>query len=64
MSIRPLLIAGLLLTAGCAHGEPGLPTCDGLARRPANPHGSVLDGTAVTPRTPPVPSPASSGGCA
>lgn len=64
MSIRLFLITSLLLTAGCAHGEPGLPTCDGSARRPANPHGSVLDGTAATPPAAPVPSPASGGGCA
>ena len=64
MSIRPLLIAGLLLTAGCAHREPGPPTCDGSARRPANPHGSVLDRTATPPPAAPVLSPASSGGCA
>ncbi len=40
----PFLIAALLpLIAGCAHlGADRLPTCDGQARRPANPHGSVL----------------------
>jgi len=49
MTLRLILITGLLL-AGCAHREPGLPTCDGAARRPANPHGSVL-----VPAPPPSP---------
>lgn len=40
----PFLIAALLLLiAGCAPlAADRLPTCDGQARRPANPHGSVL----------------------
>ena len=43
MTHRSLLLAGLLLLAACAHrGDIALPTCDGSARRPANPHGSVL----------------------
>lgn len=43
MTYRCLLFAGLILLGGCAHrGDPALPTCDGSARRPANPHGSVL----------------------
>jgi len=43
MTYRPLLFAGLMLLGACAHrGDPALPTCDGSARRPANPHGSVL----------------------
>lgn len=67
MSIRPILIASLLPAAGCAHGEPPLPTCDGSARRPANPHGSVLDGTAPSTAAEPAPAPArdpAGGGCA
>lgn len=63
MSIRPILIASILLAAGCAHGEPPLPTCDGSARRPANPHGSVLDGTAAPAAPAATPAPAG-GGCA
>ena len=42
MPIRPLLFAFALLGAGCAHPERPLPICDGAARRPANPHGSIL----------------------
>ena len=43
MTHRSLLLAGLILLGACAHrGDPALPTCDGSARRPANPHGSVL----------------------
>ena len=43
MTHRSLLLAGLMLLGACAHrGDPALPTCDGTARRPANPHGSVL----------------------
>jgi hypothetical protein len=51
MTHRSLLLAGLILLGACAHrGDPALPTCDGTARRPANPHGSVL-----TPRAEPRP---------
>ena len=43
MTYRSLLFAGLMLLGACAHrGDPALPTCDGSARRPANPYGSVL----------------------
>jgi len=42
MSIRPLLFTVALLGAGCARPEAPLPICDGAARRPANPHGSIL----------------------
>ncbi|WP_303699550.1 hypothetical protein [Brevundimonas naejangsanensis] len=40
----PLLLAALLpLVGGCASlTADGLPVCDGQARRPANPYGSVL----------------------
>lgn len=63
MSIRTLLIASVLLTAACAHREPALPVCDGSARRPANPHGSILDGTTV-PAAPATAPAAPTGGCA
>ena len=64
MTYRSLLLAGLLLLAACAHrGDPALPICDGSARRPANPHGSVL-----TPRVERQPAEAAvdaaTGGCA
>jgi len=43
MRIPLLLIALLLPAAGCAPVTADrLPVCDGRARRPANPHGSVL----------------------
>ncbi len=65
MSIRTLVIASVLLTAACAHRGPDLPVCDGSARRPANPHGSILDGTAVPDPAPPSTAPdAPAGGCA
>ncbi|MBA4807705.1 hypothetical protein [Brevundimonas sp.] len=68
MIYRSLLFAGLVLLGGCAHrSDPALPTCDGSARRPANPHGSVL-----APRAEPRPAEAPvdvgadarTGGCA
>ncbi|MNV34136.1 hypothetical protein D3C71_1255420 [compost metagenome] len=64
MTYRSLLFAGLVLLGACAHrGDPALPTCDGSARRPANPHGSVL-----APQTQPHPVPEAispdAGGCA
>ncbi|WP_298123375.1 hypothetical protein [Brevundimonas sp.] len=68
MTHRSLLLAGLILLGACAHrGDPALPTCDGSARRPANPHGSVL-----TPQAEPRPAEAAveavphagTGGCA
>lgn len=47
MSLRLLLpfvcILGTCTLGGCASlPDPVLPTCDGAARRPANPHGSIL----------------------
>ncbi|MET3835202.1 hypothetical protein ABIB58_000521 [Brevundimonas sp. UYEF29] len=47
-----LLLAALLpLVGGCASlTADRLPVCDGQARRPANPHGSVL-----LPAAPPAP---------
>lgn len=66
-----LLLAALVLLSACAHGEPRLPRCDGLARRPANPHGSILTeaATPLTPAAPPtvpasVEPPSAAGGCA
>lgn len=63
MTYRPILLAVLMLLSACAHqGDPALPICDGSARRPANPHGSVL-----TPRSEPQPAEAidaDAGGCA
>ena len=64
MTHRFPLLAGLMLLAACAHrGDPPLPTCDGSARHPANPHGSVL---APQTEPPSVPEALSShtGGCA
>lgn len=42
MTLRPLILGLAALVSACAHGDPALPVCDGLARRPANPRGSVL----------------------
>lgn len=47
MSLRFLLpficALGACALGGCASlSGPDLPTCDGTARRPANPHGSIL----------------------
>ena len=64
MTHRSLLLAGLILLGACAHrGDPALPTCDGSARRPANPHGSVF---APQTEAPSVPEAVSwdTGGCA
>lgn len=48
MSLRFLLLAACAL-GGCASlSGPDLPNCDGTARRPANPHGSVLSPTPAT----------------
>ncbi|MGX5636854.1 hypothetical protein ACWKV8_10760 [Brevundimonas diminuta ATCC 11568] len=71
----PLLLAALLpLVGGCASlTADRLPVCDGQARRPANPHGSVLLPPAVEqpvglPVDPAEPSDSSTdiatGGCA
>jgi hypothetical protein len=51
MTLRPLILGLAALVSACAHGDPDLPVCDGLDRRPANPHGSVL----AAPPTSPVP---------
>ncbi|QTN20862.1 hypothetical protein HZ989_07410 [Brevundimonas sp. AJA228-03] len=64
MTYRFLLLAGLLLLGACAHrGDPALPTCDGSARRPANPHGSVLAPQAAPQPTEPAIG-SGAGGCA
>lgn len=39
---RPASFIALILLASCAHRTDGLPRCDGLHRRPANPNGSIL----------------------
>jgi len=65
MSLRPLLLIAFAI-GGCASlSSPDLSTCDGAARRPANPHGSILSpapapmtAADVGARTPPP------GGCA
>jgi hypothetical protein len=72
MSFRILLRFTCLLGAGalssCASlSSPDLPTCDGTARRPGNPHGSVLSpAPAATPQaaTTTQALPAQTGGCA
>ena len=64
MTYRSLLLAGLMLLGACAHqGDPALPTCDGSARRPANPHGSVLAPEAAPPSAEAA-ADAGTGGCA
>ena len=43
-----LVIALAIASAGCASpGGGALPVCDGKHRRPANPHGSVVDPAAA-----------------
>lgn len=65
MISRFLLVALALAAAGCAHRDPATPVCDGLARRPANPHGSVLVPDTGPPVLPASATPAAgSGGCA
>ena len=72
MSLRFLLPFACLLGAcalgGCASlPGPDLPTCDGTARRPANPHGSVLSPTRATSPLAVAatePGPGQAGGCA
>ncbi|MBB5746551.1 hypothetical protein [Brevundimonas variabilis] len=64
MIARLILIAGLILVSGCVHrGGSDLPTCDGSARRPANPHGSVLAPQAEPRPASPVLMPGAAGGC-
>ena len=48
MSLRFLLLAACAL-GGCASlSGPDLPTCDGTARRTANPYGSILSPDTTT----------------
>nr|MCB7500924.1 hypothetical protein [Enterobacter roggenkampii] len=66
--LRFACLLGACALSGCASlSSPGLTTCDGTARRPANPHGSVLspDPTA-TPQaaTTTKVDPSQTGGCA
>jgi hypothetical protein len=64
MTYRSILLAGLMLLGACAHrGDPALPTCDGSARRPANPHGSVL-APQTEPQSVPQAVTSDTGGCA
>jgi hypothetical protein len=64
MTYRSFLLAGLMLLGACAHrGDPALPTCDGSARRPANPHGSVLAPHTASPQAEAA-ADAETGGCA
>lgn len=75
MTHRLILMLACAALGGCAGlARPDLPVCDGAARRPANPHGSILM-SPLTPApvlpTPPTGSPAAptspgavTGGCA
>lgn len=62
----PRLLFACLALGGCATSDaPSLPICDGAARRPANPHGSILAPAAPpTPDQPVEPTAPPSGGCA
>ena len=70
----PLLLAALLpLVGGCAPlTADHLPVCDGQARRPATPYGSVLlppapaapEAAADTAESPELPTNGATGGCA
>jgi len=51
MTHRLILMLACAALGGCAGlARPDLPVCDGAARRPANPHGSIL-------MSPPAPTP-------
>jgi len=67
MSLRLVMIAACVL-GGCASlSVPDLPVCDGRARRPANPHGSILSPDTAMPSrvTPAAPAEnTATGGCA
>lgn len=68
MTPRLILMLACAALGGCAGlSRPDLPTCDGSARRPANPHGSILVPSATTqapPTSSPTAAPLSAGGCA
>lgn len=72
MSHRLILMLACAVLGGCAGLHPDLPVCDGTARRPANPHGSILmSPPAPASPAPPTGSPAAptspgavTGGCA
>ena len=63
MSPRLLPTFAALALAGCAASAQRLPVCDGQARRPANPSGSVLAPTAVVSGPSSAPLPASFAPC-
>ncbi|MEN5146540.1 hypothetical protein [Brevundimonas diminuta] len=67
MSLRLLLFAVFTLSGCASPYRLDLPTCDGTARRPANPHGSVLSPAptaAAQAATPTKAAPAQTGGSA
>lgn len=63
MTLRLMLLAASIALTGCAHRDPALPGCDGSARRPANPHGSVLAPATTAPGQTTAAPPATAGGC-
>lgn len=66
MTFRLLLILASALGA-CATGpDDALPVCDGRDRRPANPHGSILQPSPAAPSDAdrPTDAPPPGGGCA
>lgn len=63
MPLRLLLLAVCALSGCASLPGPKLPTCDGAARRPANPYGSILPPAAVPLATADAGTP-QSGGCA
>lgn len=68
MTSRLILMLACAVLGACAGlSRPDLPTCDGSARRPANPHGSILTPAAPPATSTPAPAhlpSASAGGCA
>jgi len=72
LRIMPSLVCalGACVLGSCASlPGPDLPTCDGKARRPANPHGSVLSPVPAPPAAAASGAvdagvPAQAGGCA
>jgi type IV secretion system protein VirB7 len=61
--MRSFMLSALILSltlGACATSPRALPICDGKHRRPANPHGSVLDPTGPAPTAAsPIPAPPS-----
>jgi hypothetical protein len=64
MILRLMLLAAAIALTGCAHRGASLPGCEGSARRPANPHGSVLAPATTPPGQVTTTPPAATGGCA